>query len=203
VYELKTLTVKAADLRTGDRLPIGTRENSIARIEIFDETTVNVWIEGRTDRRTYRPWLVLEADQAVTVRRPTAPPADEMFDQIERTDAAAARFERDPQNVGSIEPANRIPSRREITAAEALNAIYGTPQERVRYDERDAGPVTYTHESREVGPVAVDEIGPESARSFEISLWDNDEGEFVHAMMLPNREAAEALLRALGKILLG
>src|SRR3954471_2758625 len=57
--------------------------------------------------------------------------------------------------------------------------------------------------SIEVGPVSVDEIGPASSRQYEIGLWDNEEGAFLHGMMLPDREAAEALHRALDRLLFG
>jgi hypothetical protein len=103
MYELKTIEIAAADLRTGDRVVNGAGRFSLTvrRVELIDGI-VNVWIEGRNDPGM-RPWYEFTEAQKITVQRPTAPPADEMFDAIDRTDAAAAQFERDPQNRGSIE----------------------------------------------------------------------------------------------------
>jgi hypothetical protein len=131
MYELKTMTVDVADLRTGDRIIIssGNRHtNSIRRVEVVDQQVVNVWVEGQAPNA--RPWFEYVWGTQVQIQRPTAPPADEMFDAIDRTDAAAAQFERDPQNIGSIEPAGPVA---EVTSfAEEMIALVRKYETRVR-----------------------------------------------------------------------
>jgi hypothetical protein len=61
-----------------------------------------------------------------------------------------------------------------------------------------AGP----HESCQVGPITVDVLGPWDNPEFEIGVWSNAEGTFVHGLTL-TREEADALHTALGRMLLG
>jgi hypothetical protein len=76
----------------------------------------------------------------------------------------------------------RVPSRRELEAEQGM-------------------PVEQT-ETREVGPVSLDVIGPASAPTYEVSKWSTEDGSFMHEMML-DREEAEALYYALGRELFG
>jgi hypothetical protein len=140
---------------------------------VTDECRGSVWVARYGFDTQHVP-----ASSHWTVREPAAPASRpergvDAFDEIERSDAAAEQFERDPQNRGSIGP--RIPSRAEVK-----------------------GP----RESFQVGPVTVDVLGPWDSPSVEVGTWDTDEGTFVHALTL-SREEADALHTALGRALLG
>lgn len=127
----------------------------------------------------------------IEARQPAADSTD-IFDELDRQYAAADRFEVDPQNRGSIGP--RIPSRDDIAAV------------RIPLDDiTDALPTVQPASTRsgiEVCAISVDEIGPEGDRSIEVGTWSTEDGAFEHTATF-SREEAEALLYALGRILLG
>lgn len=153
-------------------------------------------------------------------------PTPDPFDNLDVQHAGEDRFARNPQNrpelgaartsdtvagvptprpktFGEMDPAERSAMIRAAgakLAAELSHPAFVAALARIMAESK---PARTERESIEVGPVSVDEIGPVSSCRYEIGLWDNAEGAYVHGMMLPDREAAEALYRALGRILYG